>query len=210
MQGVMRWHAFGSGTKGGHTILELPQELIRVSSRPNGIELYFPPLRTPMIAAALGLFGVVCIVLPLLAVFSLLAAGGSAAHGLLALVLTSSFVAPFPVFGAVFIALAVYLVANSLTVSISPAVIRSERRIFGISLRRREIKCADIAAIEGRTAAKYQTLFGAGTQFRLIARHVTHSRYDVVVAENLAGETMMEQVHGLIAGHAGLDVRSKD
>ena len=187
--------------------MQLPKEIVRVSQRPGGIELYFPPLRAPGIAAMLGLFGVVCMVLPLLAASSLLAAGGSAVHGLLAIALVGSFVAPFPVFGAVFVALAVYLLANSLTVTVNPSAIRTVRRVFGMCLRRREIKCRDVAAIEDRIAAKYQSLFSAEPQFRLIARHATQPRYDVVVAETLAGEAMMAQVQGLIAGHAGLDAR---
>ncbi|MDP1718789.1 MAG: hypothetical protein Q8L40_12020 [Burkholderiales bacterium] len=155
----------------------------------------------------LGMFGGVCILLPLLAVSALMSSGGSVAYGLLTIALAGSFVAPFPVFGAVFVALAVYLLANSLTVTASPAAIRSVRSIFGICLRRREIKREDIAAIEDRIAAKYQSLFSAAPQFQLIARHATQPKLSVVVAENLAGVAMMAQVRDLIAGHAGVDVR---
>lgn len=175
--------------------------------RPGGIELYFPPLRAPEIAAMLGMFGVVCILLPLLAIFSLLAAGGSPAYGLLTIALVGSVVAPFPIFGAVFVGLAVYLLANSLTVTITSSAIRSVRSIFGMRLRRREIDCRDIAAVEERIAAKFQNLFSAAPQFELIARHATQPELSVVVAENLAGEAMMAQVRDLIAGHAGVDVR---
>ncbi len=178
-----------------------------MTQRPDGIELYFPPLRAPEVATLLGMFGVVCMVLPLLAVSALLAAGGSAAYGLLAIALVSSFVAPFPIFGVVFVALAAYLLANSLTVTVNPSTIRSVRRVFGICVRRREIRCRDIAAIEDRIAAKYQSLFSAEPRFRLIARHATQSQHDVVVAETLAGEAVLAQVHALISGHAGLDAR---
>jgi hypothetical protein len=187
--------------------LQLPQEIVRVAPRSDGIELYFPPLRAPGIATALGLFGAACMVLPLLAAFNLLAAGGNAVHGLLTIALVSSVIVPFPVFGVVFIAHAVYLLANSLTVTVSPAAIRSERRLFGRCVQRREIRCRDIAAIEERGAAKFQSLFSAQPQFRLIARHATLSKQDVVVAETLAGDSMMAQVRGLIASHAGLDDR---
>lgn len=189
--------------------MELPKDIVRVSQRPDGIELYFPPLRAPGIAAMLGLFGVACMVLPLLAVSSLLAAGGSAVHGLLAIALVSSFVAPFPVFGAVFVALAVYLLANSLTVTVSPSAIRTVRRVFGLKLGERELKRPEIASLEAQTAAKYQNLLGAEPNFRLVARHATLRKNNLVVAENLQGEPMTARVQALIAHHAGLDVRQE-
>jgi len=153
------------------------------------------------------MFGVVCIVLPLLAASTLLAAGGSTAHSLLAIALVGTFVAPFPVFGAVFIGFAAYLLATSLTVTVSPAALRSERRVFGMCVRRREIRCRDVAAIEDRIAARYQSLFSAEPQFRLVARHATQPGNEVIVAENLAGTVMMAQVRDLIAGHAGVEIR---
>lgn len=189
--------------------MQLPKEIVRVTQRPDGIELYYPPLRAPEAAAMLGMFGVVCIALPLFAISALLGAGGSEAYGLLAIALVSSFVAPFPIFGAVFMVLAVYLLANSLTVTVTPATIRSERRVFGLSVRRREINCRDVAALEDGVAAKYQGLFSDQPRFRLIARHAALSRHDVVVAESLAGEAMLAQVRSMIAEHAGLDARPK-
>ncbi len=189
--------------------LQLPKEIVRVTQRPDGIELYFPPLRAPEVAAMLGMFGVVCIVLPLFAIAALLG-GSSEAYGLLAIALASSFVAPFPIFGAVFIALAVYLLANSLTVTVSPAAIRSVRRVFGLCVRRREINCREVAALEEGVAAKYQSLFSDQPRFRLIARHAKPSQHDVVVAETLAGEAMLAQVRSLIAENAGLNVRQAE
>lgn len=185
----------------------LPQNIVRLSQRPNGVELYFPPLRTPEVALALGFFGLLCLALPLFAIIGLLPAGGTDAHGLLVIALLGAFVAPFPVFGAVFVALAVYMLANSLTVNVSPLAIRTLRRVFGLSLSRREIGRPDIATIEAQIAAKYQSLFSAEPYFRLVVRHATQGNRDLVVAESLKGEALMAQVRELIAGHAGLDMR---
>jgi hypothetical protein len=188
----------------------LPQGIARVSQRSDAIELYFPPLRAPGAAIALGVFGGLCLALPLFAISGTLGAiGGSAAHGLMSIVLIGAFVAPFPVFGAVFVWLAVYALANSLTVTASPSAIRTVRRVFGLKVSERELKRAEIAALEAQAAAKYQGLFSAEPIFRLVAHHATLRKKNLVVAENLRGEAMTAQVQALIARHAGLDVRQE-
>lgn len=188
----------------------LPQNIVRLSQRTDAIELYFPPLRAPAAALALGFFGVVCLALPLFAVSGALATiGSNPAHGLLIIALLGAFVVPFPVFGAVFVALAVYLLANSLTVTVSPSAIRTVRRVFGLKLSERELKRPEISALEAQSAAKYQGLFSAEPNFRLVARHATLRKNNLVVAENLQGEAMMAQVQALIARHAGLDIRQE-
>lgn len=148
----------------------LPQNIVRVSQRTDGITLYFPPLRTPQAALAVGLFGIACLILPLFALSGLLATSQNNAHGLLMFALLGTFMAPLPVFGVVFVGLAVYLPANSLTVEVSPSAIRTVRRVFGLVCSRRELKCADIASLEAQIAAKYQGLFSAEPYFRLVAR----------------------------------------
>ncbi len=148
----------------------LPRNIVRLSRRPDGIELYFPPLRAPAGALGLGLFGALCLALPLFALSGLLSTSESNAHDLLAITLLGAFVAPFPVFGVVFIGLAVYMLANSLTVSVNPSAIRTVRRVFGLVLNRRELKCADIVSLEAQIAAKYQSLFSTEPYFRLVAR----------------------------------------
>ena len=183
----------------------MPQSIVRMSQQADAIELYFPPLRAPVAALALGFFGVVCVALPLFAISGALAAiGGNSAHGLLVIALLGAFVVPFPVFGTVFVALAVYLLANSLTVTASPSAIRTVRRVFGLKVSERELKRAEIAALEAQAAAKYQGLFSAEPIFRLAARHATLRKKNLVVAESLQGEAMTAQVQALIARHAGL------
>lgn len=183
----------------------LPQNIVRLSPRAGGIELYFPPLRTPEVALLLGLFGTVCMALPLLALAGV-PAGGT--HSLLAVALLGAFVAPFPVFGAIFVALAAYMLANSLTVSVNASAIRTVRRVFGFAFSRRELKCAEITEFKAQISAKYQELFGSAPYFRLVARHATLRRKDLVVAESLKGEAMMAQMQDLIARHAGLGAHS--
>jgi hypothetical protein len=183
----------------------LPQGIVRVSQRADAIELYFPPLRAPAAAIALGVFGVLCLALPLFAISGTLGAiGGSAAHGLMSLVLIGAFVAPFPAFGAVFVWLAVYALSNSLTVTVNPSAIRTVRRVFGLKVSERELKRAEIAALEAQAAAKYQGLFSAEPIFRLVARNATTRKKNLVIAESLQGEAMTAQVQALIARHAGL------
>lgn len=176
---------------------------MRVNQIPHGIELYFPPLRTGYGPLALAIFGALCVVLPALALPGLIPAGGDA-HGLLTIALIGIFIAPFPAFGAVFMGLAIYVLANSLTVRVSPAGIGTVRRVFGIALRRREIARGDIAAIEIQAAPRYQNALNAGTRFVLVARHAAQRKRDLVVAEDLEGETTATQTQALIARHAGL------
>jgi len=184
----------------------LPQNIVRLSQRTDGIALCFPPLRTPHVALVLGLFGIACLALPLFALSGLLATSQSNAHGLLMIALVGAFMAPLPVFGVVFVGLAVYLPANSLTVEVSPSGIRTVRRVFGLVCSRRELKCADIASLEAQIAARYQGLFSAEPYFRLVARHATLRKNDLVVAESLKGEALMTQMQALIARHAGLHI----
>lgn len=176
---------------------------MRVNRTPHGIELYFPPLRTGYGPLALALFGALCIVLPALALPGLIPAG-SDAPGLLTVALVGIFIVPFPAFGVVFMVLSIYALANSLSVRVDPTRIGTERRVFGIALRRREIDCADIAAIEMQAAPRYQNALNAGTRFRLVARHAAQHKRDLVVAEDLEGEVTATQTQALIARHAGL------
>ena len=176
---------------------------MRVATTPRGIELYFPPLRAGYAPLALAAFGALCIVLPLLAVPGLVASGGNT-HGLLAIALVGIFIAPFPAFGAAFIALAVHMLAGSLTVGVNPVVISTVRRVFGIALRRRELACGEVASIETQPAPRYQNPLGTAARFCLVARHAARRKHDLVVAENLESEAAAAQMQALIARHAGL------
>jgi hypothetical protein len=181
----------------------LPRDVVRLAHTHDGIELYFPPLRMPQTALALGMFGLLAIVLPAYATVALIPAGGSDAHGLLALVLIGSFVAPFLVFGTAFIALAIYMLGNSLTVRVSATTIGTVRRVFGIALRQREMQRADIAAIEPEIAARYQNAFAVEPCYRLVAQHRLGRGRGLVVAESLTGEPLMARVKALLDQPSG-------
>ncbi len=186
----------------------LPAHVVRITPTAYGIELYFPPLRTPAVAGATAAFGVLCIVPSLIATAAFIPADRSDASGILSFVLLVAFSLPFLAFGAVFVAMAAYMLANSLTVKVSASAISTTRYVFGFGLSHREIKRAEIAAIEPEISAKYQSLFDPEPCYRLIARTHTSSPASparrVVVAESLKGEPAMQQVKGVILAHAGL------
>jgi hypothetical protein len=176
---------------------------VRVTPTPHGIALYFPPLRAGHGPLALALFGALCIALPMLALPALIPHGGDA-HGLLGIALIGTFIVPFPAFGAAFMALATYALANSLSVEAGPEGIRTVRCMLGIALRRRTIARGDIAAVELREVPRYRNVLGAGTRFDLVVRSTGQPGREVVVAEDLESEAAAEQTRALIVRHAGL------
>lgn len=159
-----------------------------------GIELYFPPLRNRAAALPLGVFGVLCTVLPLAAIDALVPPGVPLPYGLLVLALIGGIVAPFMLCGIVFVGLAVYMVANSLHVSVNAMRITAFRHAFGLPVSRRELACSEVREIEAEIPSRFQNAFGAGTSYRLVARARSGRACDVVVAESLAEEAVMQTV----------------
>ena len=186
----------------------LPAHVVRIAPTAYGIELYFPPLRTPAVAGATAAFGVLCIVPSLIATAAFIPADRSDASGILSFVLLVAFSLSFLAFGAVFVAMAAYILANSLTVKVSASAISTTRRVLSFGLSHRELKRAEIAAIEPEISAKYQSLFAVEPRYRLVARAYTRgsgrATPRLIVAEGLVGERAMEQVRSLIAANAGL------
>jgi len=178
---------------------------MHITTTAQAVELHFPPLRAPGTALALGIFGLTCLLLPLLAAAGLLPRGTEDAYGLVSVVLIGVFIAPFPVFGVVFLALAVYLLGNSLTVRADRGGISATRRLFGVTMRRRWIPRAELAAVDAAPAARYMSVFSAEPCHRIIARHAGQRGRDVVVADAVPGDAPAAQVRALIAQHAGLD-----
>lgn len=189
--------------------LALPPDVVRLKRLPQGLELYFPPLRDGSVAAVLGAFGALSVALPGAAAIGLGAAGGSGAGGWVAMVLIGGFIAPIIVLGVVFLALAVYMLANSLTVTVGPAGVAAARRIFGLTLSRHEVWYAEVAVVEPQIPARYQSAFSGEPRYRLIARHRTPGMPAVVIAESLQGRALMEQIGALIARESGIPVRDR-
>lgn len=193
----------------------LPANIVRLTRSRQGIELYFPPLRTPGVALALALFGAACLAPGLLAAAAVAPASGSDSAGMLAFWLMSIFILPFVVFGMAFIALAVYLLANSLSVQVTESGIVSARSIFGLPLGERRVARADIAVLEAATPLRYRELRAEAPYYSLVVRtrsgmgltlreayragRLDHYRNRIVtVAEGLRGEALMERVRSEI------------
>jgi hypothetical protein len=169
---------------------------VRITRTPNGVELYFPPMRMPEVALPLATFGIIATLLPAVAIAALLPSLADAT-GMVSAVLVASFVLPFAIFGAAFVVLAVYMFCNALLVRVDPHAIDTARVLFGIVVRRRKIIRNDITAIESEIASRYQSLFSSDPVYQLVARDAQRSRR-VVVAETLKGESQMEVLKALV------------
>jgi hypothetical protein len=182
---------------------------VRLTRSLQGIELYFPPLRDPAAALMLALFGISCFIPGFFAAMAVAPLAESGPAGMLSIVLMSIFILPFIAFGLLFVTLAVYQVANSLTVRVTEAEIRSQRRVFGMALRERRVTRADIAALDAVAVLRHRkpredvsyyslvvkTRSGAGlTVARRTGRLARFRNRKVTVAESLRGEALMGQV----------------
>lgn len=166
------------------------------------MELYFPPLRSKAAAIPLAVFGAIAAAVPSAVIAALLPSLVANAGSLLATVLIASFVLPFVVFGAMLVAIAVYMLANALHVRADASAIETTRLLFGAIVRRRRIARADIQSFESQIPTRFQSLFGsAAPAYHLYARTADGRR--VVVAETLAGEEAMERVKALIEDPSG-------
>lgn len=182
---------------------------MHLTRTPQGIELYFPPFRTPGASLNLALFGVACLIPGLFAAVAVAPLAVSGPAGMVATWLMSIFVLPFVAFGVLFIGLAAYRLSNSLTVEITGGEIRSLRRILGFPVRERRVIQADVVALEA-VATRYRWVWRAAPLYSIVARtrvgsgRTTRHR-NVTVAETLGGEELMERVRTEIASAARLE-----
>ena len=200
----------------------LPANVVRLTRTSQGIELYFPPLRTPGAASTLALFGLACFIPGFFAAVTVAPLADAGAAGMIALWLMAIFILPFIAFGVLFVALAVYLVANSLAVVVTASEIRSKRRLFGVALHERRVQCGDIAALDAVTQMRHRwprdgmpfyslvvrTKSGAGLTMREAYRtgRLTQFRNrNVTVAESLRGDELMGRVKREIARAARIE-----
>ena len=188
--------------------IALPRDVVRITHLPEALELYFPPLRNVGAAAGFGAFGALSIALPVAAVAGVGLTDAPGVHSWLALILIAGFALPILVFGVVFIGLAVFLVANSLTVRAGRDRILTTRRLFGLIVSGRTLPCADVAALEAQRPRQFQSPFSPEVRYRLIARHRDPKRGPVVVAESLPGAAAMEHMGELIARVSGIGFKT--
>jgi hypothetical protein len=173
---------------------------LRITRRGEVVELYFPPLRSPEVALPLAAFGAVAAAVPALTIAAVLPAIVGDAGNLLGAVLIAGFVLPFVAFGAVFVALAIYMLVNALYVRADAATIETARVVFGVAVKRHRVQRTGITDIEPQIASRYQSLFGAAPSYHLIAR--TRDGKRIVVAETLRGEETMQRVKALLDNRA--------
>lgn len=164
----------------------------------DGIEFVFPVLRAPGVALGVGAFAFACALLPVLGLSAMLPLKSADAAGMVSLALIGGVAAPFALASVVFGVLAIYMLANSLTVRVTPADVTAVRRVFGRAVQRREIARGDIARIESHVSARHQNVFGATPRYRLLARHRESRGADVVIAEDLIGGAARDKVQTLV------------
>jgi len=186
----------------------LPGNIVRLARSPQGITLYFPALRNLGAALMLALFGLSCFIPGFFASIAIAPFADYGPGGMIALWLMSIFIMPFIGFGMLFVALAVYQVSNSLSVSVTAAEIRTRRRVFGISLGERRVASAEVAALEAMSALRYRLPREATTHYQLVVRTKRGNR-KVTVAESLPGEALVERVQTEIVQAARLDHLTK-
>lgn len=163
-------------------------------------------MRAPGAALCLGGFALLCGAMPTLGLSALLPLDNANASALVSLALIGGFAAPFFIASVVFALLAMYLMANSLRVEIDADGVRSERRLLGYPLKPKSIARADIAGIEPRIGAHYQNIFSSTPRYALVATHANDRRRDVVIAEDLAGQTLMIEVRRLSGTALGIEL----
>lgn len=165
---------------------------------PRGLKLRFPPLRA--LAPPLGLmaFASLCALMPALGLGALLPLRSGDAAAMMTLALIGGFAAPFVLASATFALLGIYQLSNTLLVTIGDNGIETERRLFGLVIRRAGIAHDDIAEIEPRSSARYQNLFSTTPRYALVALHRVHPSGDIIIAEDLLGELQMRALRELV------------
>lgn len=169
----------------------------------SGLELYYPPLRSPEVAIPLALFGALAIALPALGAGALLPSALSSTAGALTAVLIGAFLAPFAIFGAVLVVQALYMLAHSLRVRVSDDGITAAPFVFGVPLPARRLPRSEIAGIEPRIPSRHQSLFSAEPTYQLVAWNAARTGC-ITVAESLRGEALMMRVKAAIEETLGI------
>jgi hypothetical protein len=186
-----------------------PADVVRVTYTAHGVLLHFPALRGWRGALKLALIGVALFVPSLYAAVAFAPSEPDAAT-LLTLALTAAVVYPVLLFGAWFVLVALYAVANSLTVEVDANAICAVRRLLGFRLGKRCMPASAIGALEAKTAVAPRGL-GGNTYYRLVARAAADQATGnpraarMIIADGVPDETLLEALKALIARYAQLD-----
>lgn len=169
-----------------------PPERVQIHTRGETLELFFPPLRMISVALPLAAFGVIAGGLAAVGAAVMVAGDLTTGAGILGAVLLAGFVAPFALFGLTFVLLAIYMMANALTVQIDPRGARSERKLFGFTVRQSFMRRDVMRRIEPRILSRHQSLFSGAAFYQLVA--YAAGGETMTLAEGLHGEEMMNEV----------------
>lgn len=180
-----------------------PVDVVRVTYTPRGVRLHFPALRGWRRSLRLALIGVALFVPSCYAAMAFAPPAFPDAAAVLTLALTASVVFPVLLFGALFVLVALYAVANSLTVEVDTNGISTERRVLGFSIRTRTLPAAAIRALESKPVIAHRGL-GGHTSFQLIAA-ATGPHAGLIVADGVPDETQANALKTLIARYVQLD-----
>ncbi len=173
---------------------------MRVTTRDTRVELHFPALRAAGSSLMLALFGFACCVIGGAAASGLLHSENDAAASLLAFAFAGVFAIPLVALGLWFVIVALWTASNSLTVEVSAAGLRTERRCLGYPLARRQLQCASIASIDVMPEAKYVGIFDATRYYRLYAGGENRT---LLIADHLKGPDTAGNARKMIAERLG-------
>jgi hypothetical protein len=169
---------------------DLPRNRIRATAIAGGVRLYFPPWRAPRAALRLGAFGLACLAPAVFLGEGLIALAHTGTLGIIIVWMLGIFVVPMALFGVLFVLIAIYQSANSLTVEATPAGIVAVRRWGGMRVRRRAFARPAINAINIEPGPRFAN-FRGHEDFRVVARHASAR---LAVAENLPSEALAQRV----------------
>ncbi len=176
-----------------------PADVVRVSHTPAGLVLHYPVLREWRTALRLACAGAAMLLLALYAAVAYSPSTGPGGAALLTLALTAVVVYPVLLFGAVFVLIALYSVATSLTVEIDAGSIATVRRLFGVKYSRRSLSTRAVVALEPEAIRAPRGL-GGGVHYRLSVTQAGGGK--LAVGERIPDEALCRCLRDLIASHA--------
>ncbi len=187
----------------------LPPGVVRLREQARGIELHYPVLRNLSLSAVIGIFAAICVGA---SVFLTSAFRWPAAEsgfdllfeGAMALGLGFMVLGSWAVSAGLTLA-TLYMLGNSLRVSVTQDEIVARRRVFGIALPARRLATAEVEAIEAEVPARSGVATNSTKYRDLVAKGP--GRAKVIVAEGVRDPAVLEHLRRRIlqAGRLRLD-----